>query len=660
MAKGTKADGTGKGAPKAKSAKPAPKPAQGAEMAGESPKAATPRAAPAGAPGGPQAGPQAGPQEAAAAYQMNDPAEFSRNLVKIATQSQQLITDFLKRQGAQGDGAAAADPLNIGQAFIELTTKMMTDPAKLVEAQMHLWRDYMSLWQNTALKMLGQDVTPVVETPKGDKRFKDKDWNENQVFDFIKQSYLLTARWMQNTVKEVEGLDDQTARKVDFYTRQFVDAMSPSNFVLTNPEVLRETMKSNGENLVRGLDNLLKDIERGKGQIAIRMTDMDAFEVGRNIAVSPGKVVFRNDVIELLQYAPRAEQVYKTPLVIFPPWINKFYILDLRQENSFIKWASEQGFTVFVVSWANPDAKRAKKTFEDYMREGIFAALDAIEQATGERQVSAIGYCVGGTLLSATLAYMAEKGDDRIKAATFFAAQADFSEAGELSVFIDEEQLAAMEQMMDRKGGVLDAHSMFTTFNMLRSNDLIWSFVVNNYLMGKDPFPFDLLFWNSDQTNLPKEMHLFYLRECYQKNHLSQGKMVLGGVKLDLKKVKIPVYLQSSKEDHIAPMRSVFKSVHLFGGPVRYMVAGSGHIAGVINHPDAKKYQHWLNEVEEKPASLDAWWKNATEHPGSWWPDWLKWLGAKSGPKVAARVPGDGKLKPLCDAPGTYVKIRAL
>jgi polyhydroxyalkanoate synthase len=587
-----------------------------------------------------------------------DPAELSKNLVKIAERSNKLVTDFLKRQADGGAAPGPTDPFNVGAAFLEMTRQMMTQPTRLVEANLRLWQDYLNLLQNAAMRLVGQQTEPVITPAKGDKRFTHSDWDENQVFDFIKQSYLLTARWIQDTVRKVDGLDAKTAKKVDFYTRQFVDMMAPSNFVLTNPEVLRATLQSNGENLVRGLDHLLEDLERGKGQIAIRMTDEKAFEIGRNIAVTPGKVIYQNELMQLIQYEPRTEKVFKRPLLIVPPWINKFYILDLRQENSFIKWASEQGYTVFVISWVNPDERLAQRGFEDYMFEGPLAALNAIEEATGEREVTAIGYCIGGTLMGATLAYMAAKEDDRIKACTFFAAQVDFSEAGELSIFVDEEQLEAIENTMAKRG-YLEANQMATTFNMLRANDLIWSFVVNNYLLGKDPFPFDLLYWNSDATRMPIAMHMFYLRECYQNNLLSKpGGVTLGGVPIDLRKVSIPIYLQSSKDDHIAPYRSVFKATQIYSGPVRFMMAGSGHIAGVINHPNAKKYQHWLNDKKAK--TVEEWIAGATEHPGSWWHDWHAWLSKKSGPLVPARVPGDGKLAPIEDAPGSYVKVRAL
>ncbi|TBR26841.1 MAG: class I poly(R)-hydroxyalkanoic acid synthase, partial [Reyranella sp.] len=575
----------------------------------------------------------------------------------IATRSQKLLQDFSQRY--QADGQRPADPLHLTQTFMDFTAKMLADPNRLVQAQVELWQQYMKLWQVTAQRMMGQPVEPVAEPARGDKRFNDPAWRDEVVFDYLKQSYLLTARWLQGTIKEVEGVDDKTARKVDFYTRQFIDAMSPSNFAMTNPQVVKATVESKGENLLKGLQNLLSDLERGKGRLEIRQTDMDAFKVGGNVATSPGKVVYQNDIIQLIQYAPATEEVYEIPLLIVPPWINKFYILDLKPENSFIKWATEQGYTVFVVSWVNPDERLAKMSFEDYMNQGPLAALDAIEKATGQRKASAIGYCIGGTLMAATLAYMAARNDDRIVACTFFTAQVDFSEPGELGVFIDENQLANVEEMMGKKG-YLEGSEMATTFNMLRANDLIWSFVVNNYLMGKDPFPFDLLYWNADATRMPAAMHSYYLRNMYQKNLLSQpGGIVLDNVPIDLRKIRIPVYIQAGKEDHIAPVRSVYKATQLFSGPVRFMLAGSGHIAGVVNPPRNKKYQHWLNETATNPPTLAEWQAGAKEFPGSWWNDWDKWLSALSGPKVPARVPGTAGLPAIEDAPGSYVKVRS-
>ncbi|HVI51291.1 MAG TPA: class I poly(R)-hydroxyalkanoic acid synthase [Candidatus Sulfotelmatobacter sp.] len=586
-----------------------------------------------------------------------DPAELSKAMTNIAERSQRIVTEFLTRQA--GDSAlGTADPLNIGEAFLQMTAKLMSDPAKLVEAQINLWQDYLSLWQSTARRLMGEDSKPVVEADKGDRRFKDELWEQNEVFDFIKQSYLLTSRWMQGVVNNVEGLDNQTAKKVDFYTRQFIDAMSPSNFVATNPEVLRATVESGGENLLKGLNHLLEDLERGKGKLSIRMTDLDAFKVGENIATTPGKVVYRNDLMELIQYTPTTETVHKQPLLILPPWINKFYILDLRPKNSFIRWAVSQGHTVFVCSWVNPDEKLAQKSFEDYMKEGPLEALTQIEKATGERQINAIGYCLGGTLLSATLAYMAAKNDDRILSATFFTTMVDFTDVGEMSVFIDEAQLQSLEERMNSQG-YLDGSEMAGTFNMLRANDLIWSFVVNNYLLGKEPFPFDLLYWNSDSTRMPAAMHSFYLRNMYQHNKLSQpGGISLDGVDIDLRKIKIPTYLISTREDHIAPWKTTFAATQLYSGPVKFVLSASGHIAGVVNPPEAGKYCFWTNAKKIKDP--ETWLKGATQNEGSWWPDWQKWIAKTAGAQVPARQPGSGKLKALEDAPGSYVKVRVV
>jgi polyhydroxyalkanoate synthase subunit PhaC len=588
------------------------------------------------------------------AYTIGDGAEFARNMMRVGVRSQQLLAEFAKRQMEKGN--APLDPLNLTDTFMALARGMAAHPAAMIEAQFQLWRDAMGLWESTAQRMLGGAPQPVVAPKPGDKRFRDKDWQENLVFDFIKQSYLLTANWLQNTVADVEGLDPSMRRRADFYTKQFVDAVAPSNFVLTNPEVLRATMQTNGENLVRGLGNLLTDLERGHGQLSIRQS-AGGFVVGENIALTPGKVVFRGELFELLQYTPTTAEVHKRPLLIFPPWINKFYILDLRPENSFIKWLVGRGYTVFVVSWVNPDRKLNHKSFEDYMREGIFTALDAVERATGVRDPNVVGYCIAGTLWAATLAYMAKTGDDRIHSATFWAAQVDFSEAGELKIFVDDAQLDALKEQMHTDGGLLEGRKMATTFNLLRANDLIWSFVVSNYLLGKTPAPFDLLFWNSDTTRLPEKMHLFYLRECYRDNALALGKMKFGDVALDLTKVKVPVYFQSAREDHIAPFVSVYKATKLFKGPARFILAGSGHIAGVINPPAGGKYQYWTND--KLPATVEEWQAGAQEHPGSWWPDWDKWLAKLSGPKIPARKLGDGKLKVLGDAPGTYVKVKA-
>jgi len=633
--------------PKAQAAK-----AEAQTAGSEAPKQPNPKA------DAPKADPASNSQSDPSSYAIHDASAFGRNMAKVAEQSAQLVSGFLTRQANAMKAHEPVDPLNIGGAFMALFKQLANNPQKLMESQFELWRDYMTLWQRTTQRFMGETVEPVASPAPGDRRFKDKDWQENQVFDFIKQSYLLTTNWLTRTVGDVDGLDPKEQHRASFYAKQFADAMSPSNFVLTNPEVLRETMASDGQNLVRGLDNLLSDLERGRGQLSIRQTT-DNFLVGRDIAVTPGKVIFRNALLEIIQYSPTTTEVYETPLLIFPPWINKFYILDLQPKNSFVRWTTERGYTTFVVSWVNPDQKLAEKGWEAYMREGIFAALDAVEKATGQKQVNTIGYCIAGTLLSATLAYIAASGEykDRIKSATFFAAQVDFSESGDLQVFIDDDQLAAMEKQMRDAGGVLEGSKMAMTFNMLRANDLIWSFVVNNYLLGKEPVPFDLLYWNSDTTRMPLNLHLNYLRQCYRDNALAGAQMVLGNKRLDLSKIKTPVFFQAAKEDHIAPALSVYKGARLFGGPVTFMLAGSGHIAGVVNAPSSGKYQHWTNDA--LPATLDEWTEGAKEHPGSWWPTWDKWLAARSGEKIPAVKPGDGELKVLGDAPGTYVLTKS-
>ncbi|HEY2359306.1 MAG TPA: class I poly(R)-hydroxyalkanoic acid synthase [Phenylobacterium sp.] len=583
--------------------------------------------------------------------------KLSANLARAALSAQGAIAEMAMRQ-ADRPAALSPDPFHVGPALTEVMSRLASQPDRLMRAQADLFSRYLELWQTTARRAAGGGTPDPVATPaRGDKRFADPDWVENPVFDVIKQSYLLTADWMNGLVSEVDGVEPMAKRRVEFFMKMLTDAFSPSNFLASNPTALREVMATGGESLVRGMENFTADLHRGGGQLSIAQTDYEMFKIGDNVATAPGKVVFRNEIIELLQFSPTTETVCEIPLVIFPPWINKFYILDLRPENSMIRWLSAQGITVFVASWVNPTPELAGRTFEDYMREGIYAGTQAAMEQCGTDQVNTVGYCIGGTLLSSTLAHMAAKGDKRIASATFFAAQQDFSEAGDLLLFTNEDWLADLEKKMDEGGGVLPGQTMADTFNALRANDLIWSFFVNNYLLGKEPKPFDLLFWNSDQTRMPKTLHLYYLRKFYGENALSKGELVLDNVQLDLGKVKTPVYVQSSKEDHIAPARSVYKGAKLFGGPVTFTLAGSGHIAGVINAPVAGKYQHWTND--ELPASLEEWQAGASETPGSWWPHWLQWLKARSGGQVPARDPAKGKLKPLGDAPGEYVKVRS-
>ncbi len=581
--------------------------------------------------------------------------EFARTLAEIALRSNHLFKEHLAEQSRES-GEEPVDELGVGKAFTDLAAKLMTDPFKLAEAGMRMWQDYFMLWQNTMKRAMGEESAPVAEAAKSDNRFRSELWQNNLVFDYIKQSYLIAAQNIQKTVSEVEGLDAQTARKVKFFTRQYVDALAPTNFVMTNPEVLKTTVETGGKNLLDGLNHLLHDLERGHGKLAISMTDYKAFKMGKNVATTPGKVVYQNELMQLIQYQPATKEVYRTPLLIIPPWINKYYILDLRQKNSFIKWAVDQGITMFVVSWVNPGKELANKGFEDYMLEGPLAALDAVEKATGEREVNMIGYCLGGTLTASALAWMAAQGQSRVKSVTFFTALLDFSEPGELGVFVDEGVLANLEKKMEQRG-YLEGAEMAGTFNMLRANDLIWSFVVNNYLLGKDPFPFDLLYWNSDSTRMPAKMHTFYLRNMYIRNKLREpGGITLAGVPIDLSKVDIPTYFLSTVEDHIAPWKSTYLGAQLLNGPVRFVLGGSGHIAGIVNPPAANKYWYWTNEKLRD--SADEWLSTADKHEGSWWNDWGNWLAGFGGDKVPARVPGEGGLKIIEDAPGTYASFR--
>jgi len=581
-----------------------------------------------------------------------DPQVFAQ----IAEKSSRILAEAMKRQSGVGQ-YGMDDELGVAKAFFDLSAKLLSDPFKLAEAQLGMWQDYMALWQSSMLRLLGQPAAPVAAPDKSDRRFKDPEWEENFVFDHIKQSYLIAAKHLHRAVAQVEGLDEATAKKVDFYTRQYIDALAPTNFAATNPTVLRETVASGGKNLVEGLNNLLEDLEEGKGQVRVKMTDPEAFQLGANIATTPGKVVYQNDLIQLIQYTPSTEQVFKRPLLIIPPWINKYYILDLREKNSFVRWAVAQGHTVFVVSWVNPDARFAQKSFEDYMFEGPLAALEAIERATGEKVCNVIGYCLGGTLLACTLAYLtAKKQAKRIGCATFFVTLIDFEEPGELGVFTDEQTVAKLEKRMQERG-YLEGAEMANSFNMLRANDLIWSFVVNNYLLGKDPVPFDLLHWNSDSTRMPACMHAFYLRNMYVKNALREpGGVTLGGVPIDVRKIRLPAYFISTAEDHIAPWKSTFAGAKLLGGPVRFVLGGSGHIAGIVNPPAAEKYCYWTGP---KPGgSADQWLAQAKQHPGSWWNDWAAWIAKLAGARVAARVPGSGKLAVIEDAPGRYASLR--
>jgi polyhydroxyalkanoate synthase len=570
----------------------------------------------------------------------------------------QALAAYLKpREDGEPKDKPPSEVGEVIKTFSSVAQYWLSDESRAAELQMKLGKTYLDLWGASARRLAGEPAAPVIEPPPRDKRFSDPEWKSNQFFDFVKQAYLLTTQWAQELVRNAEGLDPHTRKKAEFYVAQITNALAPSNFVLTNPELLRTTLDSNGDNLVRGMKMLAEDIEAGKGQLRMRQSDPANLEVGVNMATTPGKVIHQNDVMQLIQYQPATENVLRTPLLIVPPWINKFYILDLKPEKSLVKWCVDQGITVFVISWVNPDKSLGGKTFDDYMKEGPLAAMDVIERATGELKVHTMGYCVGGTLLAATLAWLAQKRRVRVTSATFLAAQVDFSHAGDLMVFVDEEQISALEREM-QAAGVLEGSKMAMAFNMLRSNDLIWSYVVNNYLKGQPPSAFDLLHWNSDATRMPAANHSFYLRNCYLENRLSSGTMVLDNTLLDLSKVKVPIYNLATREDHIAPAESVLYGSQFFGGPVKYVLSGSGHIAGVVNPPALGKYQYWTND-NIQDITLTDWLKGAQEHPGSWWPDWRAWLASIDAEQVPARAVGGEALPAVEDAPGSYVKVRA-
>jgi polyhydroxyalkanoate synthase subunit PhaC len=587
-----------------------------------------------------------------------DPEAFAMNLARAMENGGKALAAYLQ---PREDGEVRDQPPNelteLVKTFSAVAEYWMSDQDRAAEVQARIAKAYLDLWGSSMRRLAGEEAPPAIAPSPRDKRFADPEWKSNQFFDFVLQLYLLTAQWAQELVKNADGLDPHTRRKAEFYVQQITNAMAPSNFVLTNPEVLRETLASNGVNLVRGMKMLAEDIEAGRGTLRIRQSDPSNLEVGVNMATTPGKVIFQNELMQLIQYEPSTENVLRTPLLIVPPWINKFYILDLKPEKSFIKWCVDQGISVFVISWINPDKSLRAKTWEDYMKQGPLAAMDAIERVTGEMKVHTMGYCVGGTLLATTLAWLADKRRVRVTSATFLAAQVDFSHAGDLLVFVDEDQVSAIERDM-QASGVLEGAKMAMAFNMLRSNDLIWSYVVSNYLKGQQPSAFDLLHWNSDATRMPAANHSYYLRNCYLENRLSSGTMVLDNTLLDLSKVKVPVYNLATREDHIAPADSVLYGSQFFGGPVKYVLSGSGHIAGVVNPPSLGKYQYWTND-NIKDLTLAEWLKGAREHKGSWWPDWREWLQSIEGEQVPARAVGTAELPPLEDAPGSYVRVRA-
>jgi polyhydroxyalkanoate synthase len=586
-----------------------------------------------------------------------DMQNMTDRIAKLVERSQKVWAQSLDCSG-DGKATATPDPLNTLPAMTRLALDYLDQPQKLVDATLEYWTQQADLWTQIVKKSLGEEGTgPVITPEKGDKRFKDKVWDENPVFDYLKQSYLLTGDWLKQRVADADGLSPQDRRKLEFLTRNFIEATAPTNYAATNPEVLQATLDEKGDNLLRGLENLLRDLERGKGKLKISQTDMDAFEVGEDIATTPGRVIYQNEVMQLIQYAPATGKVYARPLLIVPPWINKFYILDLNEKKSLIRWLVGQGHTVFVISWINPDQDQRNESWASYMRKGPLTAIEKVLGETGADKVNLVGYCIGGTMTGTTLAYMAATGDQRVGSATFFTSQLDFTDSGDLQTFIDDEVIGTIGAQVDEQG-YLAAEHMASAFNSLRSTDLIWGFVINNYLLGKENFPFDLLYWNSDSTRMPGQVHVYYLDQFYNRNTLARGGMEIDGVALDLKKVKIPAYHVATVEDHIAPAPSAFRAAKLLGSrSQRFVLTGSGHIAGVVNPPAAGKYQYWT-KTGIKGADLAEWREGATETPGSWWPDWDAWLARQSkNRQVPAREPG-AVLGQIEEAPGSYVKVR--
>lgn len=592
---------------------------------------------------------------------MSEPIQEDFNPLDVMHLAQGLQGNFQKVEELMSDFSKTyeqmdLDPFNLKDLYAEWFAAAIQDPGGLMTTHMDYLQKSVDLYQRSALSLLGIESEPVVTEGRGDRRFRHEDWAAEPVFSYIKQSYLLASQWMRNLVTDVEGLDEKTAEKVRFFTERYLDAMSPTNFALTNPAVLEKIIETKGGNLVHGLRNMLEDLERGKGQLQIQMTDTEAFELGKNVAVTPGKVVYQNRMFQLIQYTPTTDQVFRRPLLVVPPWINKFYIMDLQPKNSLLRWLVEQGHSVFVISWINPDESYRDTGFEDYLKEGVITATDVVAEITGENEINSIGYCIGGTLLTTALAYMKAKGDKRIRSATYFTTMLDFSNPGELGVFIDQEQIASLEQRMEQDG-YLEGSSMAGAFNLMRANDLIWSFYINNYLLGNDPRPFDLLYWNSDSTRMPAKMHSWYLRNMYGENRLSSpGGISIDGTPIDVSTVDIPVCFASTVEDHIAPWKSTYKGAQLFSGPVHFILGGSGHIAGIINPPEAEKYDYRVTDVlEDDP---DGWAERAEKIAGSWWPEWQRWVEPKGGGLVAPRKPGSGKYQVIEDAPGSYVKAR--
>ncbi|MGD9592091.1 MAG: PHA/PHB synthase family protein [Candidatus Berkiella sp.] len=583
----------------------------------------------------------------------------------LASTSKALMGSYLNALSVMQDNikvhhANWQDIFNLEHVYKHWFSDLTRSPEKISQAQSHFWQDYFRLGQILQEMMQGKKPLPLIEPDHHDKRFRSSAWHEDPYFFFLQQSYLLMVKHFTHFIQENKSKDPKIARQVSFFSRQVLDAISPTNFMFSNPDAIKHFIETKGESFFQGYKNLLDDIADGNGQLVMKMSDKSAFTVGENIAVTPGKIIFQNELFQLIQYSPSTASVYQRPLLIVPPWINKYYILDLKEKNSFVKWVVDQGYTVFMISWVNPGVEHRDTTFDDYVIKGILAALDAITLATNEKEINALGFCIGGTLLATTLAYMKEKQDNRIVSTTFLTTLIDFTDPGEIEVFIDEPQLKSLERKIHRDG-YLDGRVLMATFNMLRENDLIWPYYVNNYLCGKNPVAFDMLYWNADCVNLPEKMLSFYLRNMYLNNLLIQeGGLCINGVDIDISKIDIPAYFLSTEQDHIAPWQTTFMGAVFLTGPTTFVLGGSGHIAGVVNPPSGSKYgYHYSQEDVKQFMTPQDWLANSEQASGSWWEHWHDWLKSYAGKEVKARVPGEGKLPALQDAPGDYVKKSA-
>lgn len=587
-----------------------------------------------------------------------DPLGVAKEFLNLGEQIQKSMQSYTTPENLlKSNTQPFANPFRVAEAFTLAAKRLSEDPSPAFKATEHYITGYADLWEKTLKNLSGQGVegNENLETAPSDRRFRDPTWDKYATFNFLKQSYLLWDHWVKEVSNNIQGLDPTTSHKVAFYARQITDAFSPGNYLWSNPRAIKRMIETGGLSLMKGLENFLKDIEKGGGELSISMVEREAFQVGKNISVTPGKVVYQNDLIQLIQYSPTTKNVFRTPLLLIPPCINKFYIYDLREDNSFVRWILDRGHTVFMVSWVNPDEKLSHKTFEDYVIEGLNAAIKVIQEITREDKVNAVGFCIGGNFLAALEGYYANRGENKnpLMSTTYLATLFDFEKAGDLKIFIDEERLEELETQM-RKKGYFDGRILAQTFNLLRANDLIWSFVINNYLMGEDPMAFDLLYWNSDSTNLPATMYGYYLRNMFLNNNLVKpGGIKIKDVKVDLRNVKTPSFILNTRDDHIAPWPCGFAGKQVFSGPTKFVLGGSGHIAGIFNSPKANKYCYWTGDKPAKTA--EDWFTKATEHAGSWWKEWSTWLEPFGQEKVPGRKPGSKKHPPLEDAPGSYV-----